>query len=110
MALITASDAKFCAAMWIAYQPSWSAARVVSADTNASTFSSLSPASKASIKAACSILAEAQIWALVQTEPLEPHFHAHLEGLLSQLGLGQPPARWRLLRLLLGTGDGAARR
>ena len=30
--------------------------------------------------------------ALVQTEPLEPHFHAHLEGLLSQLGLGQPPA------------------
>ena len=26
--------------------------------------------------------------ALVQTEPLEPHFHAHLEGLLSQLGLG----------------------
>ena len=26
--------------------------------------------------------------ALVQTEPLEPHFHAHLEGLLSQLALG----------------------
>ena len=31
--------------------------------------------------------------ALVQTEPLEPHFHAHLEGLLAQLGLGTPAAK-----------------
>ena len=31
--------------------------------------------------------------ALVQPEPLEPHFHAHLERLLAQLGLRQPAAK-----------------
>ena len=55
--------------------------------------------------------------ALVQTEPLEPHFHAHLEGLLSQLGLGMPAAkeeerrrrrrrRWRRPRRRGGGADG----
>ena len=39
--------------------------------------------------------------AMGTVRPLQP---------VCELGIGKPPARWRLLRLLLGTGDGAARR